>query len=153
LSEEESQTGTLGTLKGVRPVWGRLSRNLHSKESKARLFQSIAFDLKNYTGSLVFIEPRIGIELAEGFNHAPYRQPVKFLETSKELRLNQILRHAQHDAFAQRILSGKILFRRRLIDDRDRLGSRCILRRKTTPGDRRRTERGRQISINDMITN
>ena len=42
LSEEESQTGTLGTLKGVRPVWGRLSRNLHSKECKARLFQSIA---------------------------------------------------------------------------------------------------------------
>jgi hypothetical protein len=32
---------TEGTLKGVRPVWGRLSRNPHLKEGKARLFQSI----------------------------------------------------------------------------------------------------------------
>jgi hypothetical protein len=36
-----NRIGTLDTLKGVRPVWGRLSRNLHSKECKARLFQSI----------------------------------------------------------------------------------------------------------------
>jgi hypothetical protein len=38
---EESQTGKLGTLKGVRPVRVRLSRNLRSKEGKARLLQSI----------------------------------------------------------------------------------------------------------------
>jgi hypothetical protein len=43
-----NRIGTLGTLKGVRPVWGRLSRNLHSKESKARLFQSIENDSHNF---------------------------------------------------------------------------------------------------------
>jgi hypothetical protein len=41
LNKEDVRLERCGTLKGVRPVWGRLSRNLLLKGSKALLFQTI----------------------------------------------------------------------------------------------------------------
>ena len=41
IQQRGSRVGTLGTLKGVRPVWGRLGRNLFPKGNKALPFQTI----------------------------------------------------------------------------------------------------------------